>query len=238
MKNRTEIDLKLTADQVIVLKLSGSLFFSDEFGRVVKVISDVLRKKPGLKIAIVAGGGSKAREYIAVAAKAGVDQATLDEIGIMVSRVNAFVLASSLGELSVTFVPHSLREVVESMKGNRTVVLGGLHPGQSTNAVGTLVSEKLKAQKFLNATDVDGVYTKDPRKFEDAKRLDTVTTHELSRIMSSESMAAGAYDLMDPVALKLIERSQIHTWIIKCEAKIIESALLDRKIVGTEIVFN
>ena len=56
--------------EVIVLKLSGSLFFSEEFERVVKVISNSLRKKPTLQIAIVAGGGSKAREYIAVAAKA------------------------------------------------------------------------------------------------------------------------------------------------------------------------
>jgi len=223
---------------VVVLKLSGSLFFSEEFERVVKAISNALRKRSGLQIAIVAGGGSKAREYIAVAAKAGADQATLDEIGIMVSRVNAFVLSSSLGELSATSVPHTLIEVVEAMKGARAVVLGGLHPGQSTNAVGTLVAEKLKAKKFVNATDVDGVYTRDPRKFEDAKRLDVVTPKELSKIIGSESMAAGAYDLMDPVALKLIERSQIHTWIVKCEAKIIEAALLDRKVVGTEIVFE
>jgi uridylate kinase len=224
--------------EVIVLKLSGSLFFSEEFERVVKVISNALRKKPTLQIAIVAGGGSKAREYIAVAAKAGADQATLDEIGIMVSRVNAFVLASSMGELSAASVPHTLSEVVDAMKGARAVVLGGLHPGQSTNAVGTLVAEKLKAKKFVNATDVDGVYTRDPRKFEDARRLDIVTPKELAKIVGSESMAAGAYDLMDPVALKLIERSHIRTWIVKCNAKIIEAALLDRKIVGTEIVFN
>ena len=172
-------------NEIIVLKLSGSLFFSEEFERVVRAISDALRRKPVLQVAIVAGGGSKAREYIAIAAKAGADQATLDEIGIMVSRVNAFVLASSMSELSATFVPHTLREVVEAFKGNRAVVLGGLHPGQSTNAVGALVAEKLKAKKFVNATDVDGVYTRDPRKFGDAKRLDTVTPKELARSLEA-----------------------------------------------------
>jgi uridylate kinase len=225
-------------NEIIVLKLSGSLFFSEEFERIVRMIPNALGKRPRLQLAIVAGGGSKAREYIDVAAKAGADQATLDEIGIMVSRVNAFVLANTMTELSSSFIPHTLQQIVEALKVNRVVVLGGLHPGQSTNAVGALAAEKLKAKKFINATDVDGVYTRDPRRFADAKRLDKVTPKELAKIIGGESMAAGSYDLMDPVALKLIERSRIRTWVVKCEAKIIETALLDQKVVGTEITFD
>ena len=43
---------------------------------------------------------------------------------------------------------------------------------------------------------------------------------------------------MDPVALKLVERSKIDTWIIKCEPKFIEAALNDKRIGGTEIIFS
>ena len=225
-------------NEIIVLKLSGSLFFSKEFERIVRAISNALEKRPRLQLAIVAGGGSKAREYIDVVARAGADRLRWTKSGSWFLELNAFVLASSMSELSSPFVPHTLRQIVEALKGNRVVVLGGLHPGQSTNAVGALAAEKLKAKKFINATDVDGVYTKDPRRFADAKRLDKVTPKELAKIIGGESMAAGSYDLMDPVALKLIERSRIRTWVVKCEAKIIEASLLDRKVVGTEITFD
>jgi len=223
-------------DETQVLKLSGSLFFSDSFERVSKAISGVLEKRSELKVVLVAGGGSRAREYIGIASGVGADQATLDELGIMVSRVNAMILAASIGEFSESEVPQTLFELVQSLGRNRAVVVGGLHPGQSTNAVGALVAEKVRAKRFINATDVDGVYTKDPKKFKDAKRMDKLSPEELERIIGNESMRAGSYDLMDPVALKLIERSKIDTWIIKCEPRIIESALLGKRIGGTEIV--
>ena len=188
------------------------------------------------------GGGKTAREYIDTAVRLGTDQSSLDELGIEVSRLNARVLIKALGSLAVDSVPATLGELVEALevssRGKRALVMGGLHPGQSTNAVGALVSEKLGAKMFLNATDVDGVYTKDPRKFNDAKRLSKVTAKQLGKILNTETMRAGGYDLMDPVALKLIERSKIKTRIIKCSAPTITSILMRRKNVGTAISFN
>ncbi len=228
--------------EIIVLKLSGSLFFSKEFERMAAALKRVLRQKKNLRLAIVAGGGQTAREYIGVASKLGVDQSSLDELGIRVSQLNALVLIKALGHFAVGFVPTTLEEVVEafevSSSGKQVIVLGGLHPGQSTNAVGALVSEKLRADLFLNATDVDGVYTKDPRKFGDARRLPKVTLRQLSKILNSESMKAGGYDLMDPIALKLIERSKIQTRIIKCDVLTVRETLLGRKNAGTRISFD
>jgi uridylate kinase len=227
-----------TKGETLVLKLSGSLFFSEDFQPVVKAIQNALSKYPDLKIVLIAGGGAKAREYIQIASGSGADQATLDEIGIMVSRINAMILAVSLGEYSQARVPESLETLVDNLKATRAVVMGGLHPGQSTNAVGAIVAEKIRATRFINATDVDGVYTKDPHKFKDAKIIDRLTTKELEKIMGEETMQAGAYDLIDPVALKLVERSRIDTWIIKCTPKVIESALQGKRISGTKIVFS
>jgi uridylate kinase len=225
------------SEETLVLKLSGSLFFSEEYGKVTKAITGALQQRSQIRVVLVAGGGAKAREYIDVASKVGADQTTLDEIGIMTSRINAMILATSMGEFSETNVPETLRELLQSLKQNRAVAIGGLHPGQSTNAVGALVAEKTKARRFINATDVDGVYNKDPRKFKDAQRIDRISIGELEEIIGGESMQAGHYDLMDPVALKLVERSKTSTWIIKCVSKRIESALLGERVGGTEIVF-
>jgi uridylate kinase len=232
-----------TKIETMVLKLSGRLFFSEQFEPVSKAITRAIEARHNLRLAVIAGGGSTAREYISVAEKLGADQASMDEIGISVSRVNAMVLTSALGEISSGQVPKTLEETVNLLElgfpKHRVVVMGGLHPGQSTNAVGALVSEKLRANMFVNATDVDGVYSKDPKKYPGARKLSKVTVSELSKLLDSESMRAGGYDLMDPVALKLIQRSKIRTRIILCDADEIEKELLGRKeIHGTEIIFN
>ena len=229
-----------TSSSVIVLKLSGRLFFSEDFDPVAKAVRRVLGNRKNLRLAIVSGGGSTAREFISVARKVGTDEASLDEIGIAASRLNAKVFAAALGDVAFSSVPRTLTEIVNLLEveqdGRRAAVTGGLHPGQSTNAVGALVSEKLRADMFVNATDVDGVYTKDPRKYKDARKLSKVTPAELSRILGEESMQAGSYDLMDPIALKLIERSKIKTWITECKANSIEKALMGKP-EGTEVVF-
>jgi uridylate kinase len=227
--------------ETVVLKLSGRLFFSEDFGKTAASLKYGLRKNKRLRLVIVAGGGQTAREYIAAASKLGADQASLDEIGIRVSQLNALVLIKALGNLAGNFTPISLEELVEtfevSFPRKRVVILGGLYPGQSTNAVAAILCEKLHAKLFLNATDVDGVYTKDPRKFRDARRLSRVTPKELAKILNSETMRAGSYDLMDPIALKVIERSRIRTQIIKCDAPTISGALLGRNL-GTSIAFR
>ncbi len=228
-------------DKILVMKLSGSLFFSDEFKKVVLMLRDVISRKRDVKLVIVAGGGPNARNYIQVARELGADQTTMDEIGIEVSRLNAMVLATALGDIAFKSAPSTLSKLVKAMDASgpskRIIVMGGLHPGQSTNAVGALVSEKLRAEAFVNATDVDGVYNRDPRKHHGAKRLDVVTPKKLSKILERESMQAGAYDLMDPVALKLIQRSKIQTWITKSDASTLRDFIAGKK-KGTQIVFR
>lgn len=229
-------------EKIVVLKLSGSIFFSDEFKKIVGTLRTVVTERRNLRLVVISGGGPNARKYIETAKEFGADQTTLDEVGIGVSRLNAKVLASALGKLAIDNIPTSLSSLVKvtetRAQSKRIVVMGGLHPGQSTNAVGALVAEKLRAESFVNATDVDAVYTKDPRKFSDAKKLKVVSARELSRILDTESMQAGGYDLMDPVALKLIQRSKIETWIIKCNAATIREFMSGRKKEGTRITFN
>ena len=66
--------------------------------------------------------------------------------------------------------------------------MGGLQPGHSTNAVAAIAAETIKANLFLNATDVDGVYTADPSKDPTAKRLEEVNVNHLAEILSKNEM--------------------------------------------------
>ncbi|MHB8567515.1 MAG: UMP kinase [Nitrososphaerales archaeon] len=224
---------------LLVVKLSGTLFFSNKFEPFVAAIKHLLSSSKSLSLVLVAGGGVGAREYIRVARDLGADAASQDEIGIEVSRLNARVLAVALEKLAYPMIPTRLSEIVEAIEveDSRLVILGGFHPGQSTNAVGALIAEKLRAKHFINLTDVEGVYSKDPNKSKDAKKLDSVTVSKLASILRSESMNAGGYDLMDIVALKLIERSHVPTTIMHCDPQAFERAILhkDSKL-GTAII--
>jgi uridylate kinase len=226
-----------SSKRLLVIKLSGSLFFSPQFEKLMRVLRTTPQKKYSL--VLIAGGGKAARRYIKAGTRLNTDQSSLDEIGIALSRLNAEVLRLALGKHAVDFVPRSLSEIADSVRlnGVRIVVCGGLHPGQSTNAVAALVAEKTRASWLVNATDVDRVYDKDPNKFKTAKPLKTVTIRQLERILSHASSQAGEYDLMDPVALKIIARSKIKTSITKCDPSIMKSLLLGRRFPRTDIIF-
>ena len=229
--------------RLFVLKLSGSLFSSSQFEDVVRAILNALMQEQDLSLILIAGGGTTARKYIQAGLELGLDQTTLDEIGIESSRLNASLLIEALHPFSSRKVAEDLSQLTEQCErlsltdNQRIVVCGGLHPGQSTNAVAALISEKTKADLLINATDVDGVYNKDPVRFSDAVKLSSVTPTKLSEILGTESVQAGTYDLMDPIALKLITRSRIPTKIVKCDRSSL-SSVLHGKDEGTTIVFE
>ena len=131
--------------------------------------------------------------------------------------------------------PTNLTEVKQAVDSGLIVVTGGLHPGQSTNGTAALIAEKINAVEFLNATDVDGIYDSDPNKNKKAKKFKRIELKSLRRLLVHEDSMAGGYDLMDIVALKVIERSKIKTRIIKSDIKIIEKAIKGLS-TGTEII--
>ena len=98
-----------------------------------------------------------------------------------------------------------------------------------------MIAEKIKAAEFLNATDVDGIYDSDPNKNKKAKKFKRIDLKKLRSLLVHEDSVAGGYDLMDIVALKVIERSKIKTRVLKSDLKSLEKAIKGSS-VGTEII--
>ena len=219
----------------IVIKLSGRIFGMDN-AKILKDYASFLVKISKIcQPIIVAGGGNIARHYITHARSSGADESTLDELGIEISRLNAKLLIYALKNKAYSHPPTTLQEVRHAVDDGLIVVTGGLHPGQSTNGTAALIAEKINAEQFLNATDVEGVYDMDPNKFKNAKKFKRIELKNLKNMLVHEDSIAGGYDLMDIVALKIIERSKIKTRIIKADIKILEKAIRGGD-VGTEIV--
>ena len=159
-----------------------------------------------------------------------------DFFGILVSRLNARLFIEALSDDLVYSEPaESLQSVRTSLQTKNVVVLGGLQPGQSITAVAALCAEYVKASKIIFSTDVDGVFTADPRKDPEAKLLPQATYDELDALTSGPNTLPGEYRLIDGVALTILRRSKIYAQILKgSEQNILKAAAGEP--VGTLIV--
>lgn len=231
--------VKFKVKNRIVIKLSGSIFGQDTNEGIIRTYADMLSSiNNEIQPVVISGGGKIARHYIELARALGSDEANLDIMGIDVSRLNAKLLLTALQGKAYPNIPKNLEEVVLAAESGKIVITGGLHPGQSTNATSALIAEIVNASKFLNATDVDGIYDSDPNINRDAKLLKRITIQQCMKLLENESSMAGTYDLMDIVALKVIERSKIPTRILRSEISNIRNAVTSNNEVGTEIIVS
>lgn len=218
----------------VTIKLSGHVLFPSlhtlpDLKPYAAVIKEI--KSLGYLPHVVVGGGEPARYYIRLAREQGADESTCDQVGITIANLNAEIFIRALGEDACPFVPRNFKELDYALSTGRIIVMGGLQPGQSTNAVSCVLAERTNSRLFVNTTTVDGVYTSDPKKDPSAKKYDTISIKDLIKVLESQGIRAGEYDLIDPVALKIIQRSKIITKVI--DGRVPKNIL--RAVVGEDI---
>ena len=158
---------------------------------------------------MVVGGGGEARRYIGAARSLGIDEGTADEIGILVTRLNATLLAAAMGDAAYPKVAESHSEAKKFAEHKKCVIMGGITPGQTTDAVAAVLAERVRADVFINVTSVDGIYSADPRKDPSAVRYDHLTPGQLLEIVGKVQMTAGLNTVLDIIAARVVERSGI-----------------------------
>jgi uridylate kinase len=220
-----------------VVKLGGFAFPGEPGKLLVEEYVELLKELVGEHhLVVVTGGGRIARTYIKTARDMGVSESLCDQIGILVSRLNARLLVDGLGEYAFPEIPVNIGELKHYFASGKIVAMGGLTPGHSTNAVAAIAAETVGAELFVNATDVEGVFSADPSKDTKAKKLEEVTISKLTQILSNADMTAGAYDLMDPLALRIIARSKIPTIILDGRIRTNVTRALNNERVGTRLL--
>jgi uridylate kinase len=163
---------------------------------------------------VVVGGGGEARRYISAAREIGLDEALADEIGILVTRLNATLLAGALGDAAVPVIAASQAEACAAAAAGKIVVMGGVTPAQTTDAVAAVLAERAGADLMVNLTSVDGIYTADPKTDPGARKLDVISADQLLGIVGNASFAAGANTVIDAVAARVVKRSGIPLLVI------------------------
>ncbi|MBA2858810.1 uridylate kinase [Methanococcus maripaludis] len=202
----------------VVFALGGSVLMPKE-GASTENIQNYAKafkklKEMGHRVSVVVGGGNTARQYISVAREF-ANESFCDEIGILATRMNSMLLISALGKDAVKQVPENFKDAEIILNMDKILVMGGTHPAHTTDAVSATLAEFIDADLLVIATNVDGVYNKDPRCNEDAVKLDKINTKELLEITGSASMSAGSSGVVDPLASKIIDRAKLKTIVVK-----------------------
>lgn len=188
-------------------------------------------------ILIVAGGGGPAREYIAAAKKLGASSVDLDKIGIDITRLHARMLISALGNIAESNPVTTIEAAARIAFKNKVPVMGGTTPGQTTDAVAAMLAKASGSELLIFFSDVEGVYTADPKLDPAAKKIERMTSRELVERFASAKPEPGIKTIIDPVAAKLIERSKIKTLVVGVhEIKRLPEILRGANHSGTAIV--
>ncbi|MDQ1118647.1 MULTISPECIES: UMP kinase [Pseudoxanthomonas] len=204
----------------ILLKLSGeALMGSEDYGIDPKVIGRIAReiieaRDAGAEVALVIGGGNIFRG--AGLAAGGMDRVTGDQMGMLATVINALAMQDALEKLGAKVRVMSAlkindvcedyirRRAVRHLEKGRIAIFaaGTGNPFFTTDSGAALRAIEIEADLLLKATKVDGVYDKDPRKFPDAKRFDTLTYDEVIR-RGLEVMDTAAFALCRDSAVPL-----------------------------------
>jgi len=200
----------------IVVRIGGSVVASPPNPTLIGKYVDLLKnlRKQGHEIVAIVGGGAIARDFIRVAGELGLDEEKRDWIAVYVSRLFAQLFLMRLGEAGCKDVPVSLDEAVDYLKRGKIVVMGGLKPGMTTDTVAAMIGEKMNADLLVKASDVDGIFTKDPKKYPDAKKIDELEFDDLSPLFEENRHKAGIHQILDPEAVKILKKSRMKMVVV------------------------
>ena len=229
-----------------VLSVGGSIIAPDKpdvdfLSQFVDMIRSWLKEDSQRRLILVAGGGAPARIYQQSYAKTldntkqkeGADAGQADWIGIMATRLNAQLVKAVFGPLcpqDVVTDPTAVNEF-----NGQILVAAGWKPGFSTDNDAVLLAEKFNADTVLNLSNIEKVYTDDPRKNPDAKPLDNISWADFRKMVGND-WEPGKNTPFDPIASKKAE--QLNLTVICASGKNIPNirAILDGgQFIGTKI---
>jgi len=181
----------------VLVKVSGEALMGEgaygiDVGTVDRIAADVKQAaEAGSQICMVVGGGNIFRG-LAGAAK-GIDRATADYMGMLATVMNALALQAALEReglpsrvqsaipMSSVCEPYIRRRAIRHMEKGRVVIFaaGTGNPFFTTDTAAALRAAEMNCDAMLKATNVDGVYSADPKKVPDAVRYESLSYHEV-----------------------------------------------------------
>lgn len=231
-----------------VLSVGGSIVVpetpdTDFLKKFVSMTSQWLLENSERRLILVVGGGGPARIYqnayreiLNELSSNSIDNSQADWIGIMATRLNAQLLKAAFSNLCQNPVVYNPTEDLD-FKG-QVLVAAGWKPGFSTDNDAVLLAEKFNADTVVNLSNIEKVYTDDPRKNPNATPIDKISWTDF-RKMVGDDWIPGKNTPFDPIASK--KAQELNLKVICAAGKNIENIkniLDDNSYIGTTIVEN
>lgn len=224
--------------KVIVMSLGGSIIIPEKkHERFLIDFKKILRKNyQKNKFIIVCGGGSIARAYQSVLKEEHRNYKELSLAGIRATRMNAELVMQLFGKEANSRLPLSMVQVKSELHKNNVVICGSLRyaPNETSDSTAAKVADYLGGE-FINITNVAGLYSSDPHKNPDAKRIPHQTWEEFEKRAKAIAYKPGQHFVLDQKAAQRIRKKKITTYIIGKDLRNLDALLKGKHFIGTTI---
>lgn len=202
--------------EYVVVSVGGSLIVPGELDTefLTRFRELILSKvAEGTSFYIITGGGKTARRYqdAAEGVRGDLSAEDIDWLGIHATRINGHLMRTLFREEAQ---PRLVKNPSRYVTAKYPVIIGGgWKPGNSSDFCAVLAAKKLGAKKLVNLSNIDYVYDKDPRKFEDAQKIERIGWKEFRTLIPAE-WDPGLSSPFDPVAAREAEALKLEVAII------------------------
>jgi uridylate kinase len=224
--------------KVMVLSLGGSqiipkdvnLKYLNEFKKI------ILKHTKDYKFIIVCGGGSIARKYISALSESKVDLKLQSLAGIGATRMNARFMNYFFNIDPKQGIPHTHKTLRKYVANQNVIFCGALEykPNQTSDSTAAEIAKEFNSD-FINITNIQGLYSKNPLVYKDAKFIPDITWKEFDKLANKSKFKPGQHFVLDQTASKTILKNKIITYITGKDLKELDNILSNKKFKGTII---
>lgn len=226
--------------ETVVMSVGGSLIVPDAIDtHFLADFRNLIERQialSGRHFIIIAGGGRTARRYQeAASAVTELDPEDLDWMGIHATRLNGHLLRTIFRDIAYPEMITNPDEITDVPKDVPLIIAAGYRPGASTDLRAVQIAINCKATKLMNLSNIDYVYTEDPRKNPEAEKIEDIDWKDFIKLIPTE-WNPGLSSPFDPVAARTAQTHNLEVSIINGESiSEIENYLEGRSFVGTKI---
>ncbi len=215
----------------VLLKLSGealmgSLPYGQDGAILSRIAADIQNVvKTGVQLCVVVGGGNIYRGIEGAAH--GMERASADYMGMLATVLNALALQNTLEGIGLdtrvlsainmmqVCEPYVRRRALRHLERGRVVIFaaGTGNPFFTTDTAGTLRAIEMGCDAIMKATQVDGVYSADPKKDKKAKRFERLTYHDVLvkdlKVMDASAISLARENNIPIIVFSIHEKDSI-----------------------------
>ncbi len=230
----------MDTQETVVMSVGGSLIVPDQIDTIfLTQIKNLIERQisaHGRRFIIIAGGGKTARRYQDAAADVSdLNPEDLDWMGIHATRLNGHLIRTIFRDIAYPEIITNPDDIERVPKEAKLVVAAGYRPGASTDLRAVQVAIHRNATRVINLSNIDYVYTADPRKDASAKKIEDMTWDRFIKLVPSE-WNPGLSSPFDPVAARTASEHALEVSVLNGRnVKEIEKYLNGEVFLGTRI---